>query len=334
MERDRLRLPLLDSALMSDLNILVFLRPNDPGLPALPRMPSGTRAQVAHNVEDALALAPQADALLVATGNAATLERIWRAAPRLRWIHTRPAGVDHLLFADLVKSPIPVTNSRGVFSSSLAEFAAFGLLFFLKNARLLLRNQQLAKWAAYEPGALRGQAVGIVGLGDIGRVCATVLRPFGARIVGLRRSGRPDPVADEVMPADRILDMVASVDHVVVATPLTEETHHLIGDRVLGAMRPGAILVNVGRGKVVDETALLAALDQGRLSGAALDVFEQEPLPPDHPFWRMENVLISPHTADHTKDWEANTMEPFLENVRRFRDGEPLLNPVDKRLGY
>ena len=319
---------------MSDLNILVFLRPNDPGLPALPRMPSGTRAQVAHNVEDALALAPQADALLVATGNAATLERIWRAAPRLRWIHTRPAGVDHLLFADLVKSPIPVTNSRGVFSSSLAEFAAFGLLFFLKNARLLMRNQQLAKWAAYEPGALRGQAVGIVGLGDIGRACATVIRPFGARIVGLRRSGRPDPVADEVVPADRILDMVASVDHVVVATPLTEETHHLIGDRVLGAMRPGAILVNVGRGKVVDETALLAALDQGRLSGAALDVFEQEPLPPDHPFWRMENVLISPHTADHTKDWEANTMEPFLENVRRFRDGEPLLNPVDKRLGY
>ena len=334
MERDRLRLPLLDSALMSDLNILVFLRPNDPGLPALPRMPSGTRAQVAHNVEDALALAPQADALLVATGNAATLERIWRAAPRLRWIHTRPAGVDHLLFADLVKSPIPVTNSRGVFSSSLAEFAAFGLLFFLKNARLLMRNQQFAKWAAYEPGALRGQAVGIVGLGDIGRACATVIRPFGARIVGLRRSGRPDPVADEVVPADRILDMVASVDHVVVATPLTEETHHLIGDRVLGAMRPGAILVNVGRGKVVDETALLAALDQGRLRGAALDVFEQEPLPPDHPFWRMENVLISPHTADHTKDWEANTMEPFLENVRRFRDGEPLLNPVDKRLGY
>ena len=334
MERDRLRLPLLDSALMSDLNILVFLRPNDPGLPALPRMPSGTRAQVAHNVEDALALAPQADALLVATGNAATLERIWRAAPRLRWIHTRPAGVDHLLFADLVKSPIPVTNSRGVFSSSLAEFAAFGLLFFLKNARLLMRNQQLAKWAAYEPGALRGQAVGIVGLGDIGRACATVLRPFGARIVGLRRSGRPDPVADEVVPADRILDMVASVDHVVVATPLTEETHHLIGDRVLGAMRPGAILVNVGGGKVVDETALLGALDQGRLRGAALDVFEQEPLPPDHPFWRMENVLISPHTADHTKDWEANTMEPFLDNVRRFRDGEPLLNPVDKRLGY
>lgn len=319
---------------MPSLNVLVLARPNDPGLPALERLPSGVRALVAHGVDDALPLAPEADAMLVATGNAGTLERIWRAAPRLRWIHTRPAGVDHLLFADLVRSPVPMTNSRGVFSSSLAEFAAFGLLFFLKNAPLLLRNQQLAKWAAYEPGALRGQTIGIVGLGDIGRACATVLRPFGARIVGLRRSGRPDPVADEVVPADRILDMVAGVDHVVVATPLTEETHHLIGDRVLGVMRPGAILVNVGRGKVVDETALLAALDQGRVHAAALDVFEHEPLPPDHPFWRMENVLISPHTADHTKDWEANTMEPFLENARRFRDGETLLNPVDKRLGY
>jgi phosphoglycerate dehydrogenase-like enzyme len=293
---------------MPSLNVLVLARPNDPGLPALERLPSGVRALVAHGVDDALPLAPEADAMLVATGNAGTLERIWRAAPRLRWIHTRPAGVDHLLFADLVRSPVPMTNSRGVFSSSLAEFAAFGLLFFLKNAPLLLRNQQLAKWAAYEPGALRGQTIGIVGLGDIGRACATVLRPFGARIVGLRRSGRPDPVADEVVPADRILDMVAGVDHVVVATPLTEETHHLIGDRVLGVMRPGAILVNVGRGKVVDETALLAALDQGRVHAAALDVFEHEPLPPDHPFWRMENVLISPHTA--------------------------LLNPVDKRLGY
>ena len=319
---------------MTPIKVLVFLRPNDPGLPALARMPTGVQTLVAHDADEAAALAGEADAMLVATGNAATLERIWRAAPRLRWIHTRPAGVDHLLFADLVQSPIPMTNSRGVFSSSLAEFAAFGLLFFLKNAHLLLRNQQLAKWAVYEPGALRGQTIGVVGLGDIGRACAAVLRPFGARIVGLRRSGRPDPVADEVVPADRILEMAARVDHVVVATPLTEETHHLVGDRFLGAMRPGSILVNVGRGKVVDETALLAALDQGRVRAAALDVFEQEPLPPDHPFWRMENVLISPHTADHTRDWEANTMEPFLENVRRFRDGEVLLNPVDKRLGY
>src|SRR6266851_1018249 len=134
---------------MPDLKVLVFLRPNDPGLPALARMPSGVKAMVAHNVDDALPLAAEADALLVATGNAAALERIWRAAPRLRWIHTRPAGVDHLLFADLVRSPVPMTNSRGVFSFSLAEFAAFVLLFFFNHAPHLLRNRELAMLAAY-----------------------------------------------------------------------------------------------------------------------------------------------------------------------------------------
>src|ERR1700704_6362702 len=137
---------------MTSINVLILARPNDPGLSALARMPSGVRALVAHGADDALPLAPEADAMLVATGNAASLERIWHAAPRVRWIHTRPAGVDHLLFADLIQSPVPMTNSRGVFSSSLAEFAAFGLLFFLKDARHLLRQQQLAKWAVYEPG--------------------------------------------------------------------------------------------------------------------------------------------------------------------------------------
>src|SRR5260221_232187 len=180
---------------MAELKVLVLARVNDPGLPALERLPSGLRCLVAHGVDDALPLAPEADAMLVATGNAAVLERIWRAAPRLRWIHTRPAGVDHLLFADLVRSPVPMTNSRGVFSSSLAEFAAFGLLFFLKDARHLLRSQQLAKWAVYEPGALRGRTVGIVVLGDIGRAVATVLRPF---VENVRRCRDGEPLINPV----------------------------------------------------------------------------------------------------------------------------------------
>jgi phosphoglycerate dehydrogenase-like enzyme len=319
---------------MAELTVLVLARADDPGLAALDRLPAGTRARVAHGAEDALPLAPQADALLVATGNAALLERVFRAAPRLRWIHTRPAGVDNLLFPDLVASPIPVTNSRGVFSAALAEFALLGLLFFLKDTRRMLRAQAAGKWTPYEPLPLHGRTVGIVGLGDIGRAVAARLRPLGMRIVGLRRSGRPDPLADEVLPVTQLLDLAARVDDLVVATPLTPETERLIGDRVLGALRPGGVFVNIGRGRVVDETSLLAALDQGRLRGAALDVFEQEPLAPDHPFWSMENVLVSAHTADRTAGWELDTMEVFLENLRRFRDAEPLLNPVDKRLGY
>jgi phosphoglycerate dehydrogenase-like enzyme len=319
---------------MGDVKVLVLARPHDPGLVALERLPVGTRAVVSHEAEDALAHAPEADALLLAKGNAAVLERVWRAAPRLRWIHTRPAGVDHLLFPDLVSSPIPMTNSRGVFSAALAEFALLGLLYFLKDTPRMLRSQEAAKWEPFEPMAAAGRTVGIVGLGDIGRAVASRLRPLGVRVIGLRRSGRPDPAADEVVPASQLLDLARRVDDLVVATPLTPETERLIGDRVFGALRAGAVFVNVGRGRVVDETALLAALDQGRLRGAALDVFEQEPLAPDHPFWRMDTVLVSPHTADRTANWELDTMGPFLENLRRFRDGEVLLNPVDKRLGY
>src|SRR5262245_10032930 len=229
---------------MPDLNVIFLARPNDPGLPALARVPSGVRVDVAHGADDALRLATSADAMMIATGNAALLERVWRAAPRLRWIHTRPAGVDHLLFPELIESPIPMTNSRGVFSASLAEFAVFGLLFFLKNARLMLRNQSAGKWAVYEPLMLAGRTVGIVGLGDIGRAAAKALRPLGARIVGVRRSGAADSLADEVVPTSRLAEVAGRVDDLVVATPLTAETHHLIGERVIGALKPGAVLVN------------------------------------------------------------------------------------------
>lgn len=318
---------------MADLTVLMLARPGDPGLPALSRVPAGVRVVVAHGAEEAIPHAGEADALLVALGRA-PLQAVWPHARRVRWIHTRPAGVDHILFPELVESDVVMTNSRGVFSFSLAEFAVLGLLFFHKDVRRLLSSQAAARWEVYEPGALRGRTLGIVGFGDIGRAVAAVARPFGVRIVALRRTSSPDPLADEVLPAARLLEMVARVDDLVVSAPLTADTHHLVGEAVFRTLRPGAVLVNVGRGPVVDETSLLAALDQGRLRGAALDVFEQEPLPPDHPFWRMENVLVSPHSADHTAGWEANTMGPFLENLRRFRDGEPLLNPVDKRLGY
>ena len=318
---------------MADLTVVMLARPGDPGLPALSRVPAGVRVVVAHSAEDAIPHAGEADALLVAMGRAA-LQAVWPHARRVRWIHTRPAGVDHILFPELVESDVVMTNSRGVFSSSLAEFALLGLLFFHKDVRRLVRNQAATRWEVYEPGALRGRTVGIVGFGDIGRAVAAVVRPLGVRIVALRRTASPDPLADEVLPAARLLDLAARVDDLVVSAPLTADTHHLVGEAVFRKLRPSAVVVNVGRGPVVDETSLLAALDQGRLLGAALDVFEQEPLPPDHPFWRMENVLVSPHTADHTAGWEANTMGPFLENLRRFRDGEPLLNPVDKRLGY
>jgi phosphoglycerate dehydrogenase-like enzyme len=318
---------------MADVTVLMLARPGDPGLPALSRVPAGTRVVVAHGVAEAMPHAAGADALYAAMGRAA-LEAVWPHAPRVRWVHSRSAGVDTLLFPGLVESDVVLTNSRGVFSSSLAEFALLGLLFFHKDTRRLLRSQAAARWEVYEPGELRGRTLGIVGFGDIGRAVAAVVRPLGVRIVALRRTSEPHPLADEVLPTSRLLDMAARVDDLAVTAPLTPDTHHLVGEAVFRALRPGAVVVNVGRGPVIDERSLLAALDEGRLLGAALDVFEQEPLRPDHPFWRMDNVLVSPHTADHTAGWEANTMGPFLENLRRFRDGEALLNQVDKKLGY
>jgi phosphoglycerate dehydrogenase-like enzyme len=175
------------------------------------------------------------------------------------------------------------------------------------------------------------------GSSDIGRAIAERAKPFGMRVVGLRR--RPerearDPLADEVWPLSRLDELMTTADDIAVALPLTVETHHLIGAAEIRAMKPGAVFANVGRGAVVDEPALVRALLEERIKGAVLDVFETEPLPEESPLWRLDNVLLSPHTADHTRTWLQDASQLFLDNLGRFRRGEPLLNLVDKRAGY
>jgi phosphoglycerate dehydrogenase-like enzyme len=157
------------------------------------------------------------------------------------------------------------------------------------------------------------------------------------RVIGLRRrpqQGAGDPLLDEVLPLERRVELMQRSDYVVVATPLTPETRGLVGEAEIQAMKPSAVLMNVGRGPCVDEQALLRALEAGRIRGAALDVFDQEPLPAGHPFYRFDNVLLSPHCADHVPGWLDDAMALFLDNLERFRRGEPLLNVVDKRAGY
>jgi phosphoglycerate dehydrogenase-like enzyme len=179
-----------------------------------------------------------------------------------------------------------------------------------------------------------GQTMGIVGYGDIGRATAEIARALGMRVVALRRSGAADPSVDEMFPASRLHDLMAASDAVVVTTPLTEETRGLIDAAALAAMKPTAILVNVGRGPVVQEAALVSALQRRAIRGAALDVFETEPLPPESPLWGLDDLLLSPHSADHTPGWLQNAMACFLANLRRFLAGEPLANVVDPRKGY
>jgi phosphoglycerate dehydrogenase-like enzyme len=256
---------------------------------------------------------------------------------RLHWLQTRSAGLDGILFPALVDSPVTLTNARGAFSEILAEFTIGAVLFFAKDFRRLVTSQIAGKWDPFDITEIRGQTLGLVGHGDIGRAVARCARAFGMNVLALRRRPeltRDDPHVAQVFPSEGKHDMLRQSDYVVVATPLTPESRGMIGGPEFAAMKPSAVLINIGRGPVVDETALIQALRARRIRGAALDVFETEPLPVGHPFYSLENVLLSPHSADQTSDWKERSMRLFLENFHRYRSREPLLNVVNKKLGY
>lgn len=321
---------------MIDATVWVLTRGNDASLRVLDEAGPGVRYQLGATPAD-FAGAPPPDAILVCSMGRAALEPVLALAPGVRWIHSRAAGLDSVLFPSLVDSDVPLTNGRGVFSSSLAEFAIAALLYFARDFPRLLRNQRRAAWEPFEPLDLAGRTLGIVGYGDIGRAVAERAHRLGMKVIALRR--RPaltgaDPWVEETLAADQLAALMRRADDVVVAAPLTADTRGLVGEEAIGAMKPGAVFVNLGRGPVVVEAALVRALAEGRLRGAALDVFETEPLPAASPLWGMDNVLVSPHCADNTPGWLEAAMRAFLANLERFRRGERLLNVVDKRLGY
>jgi phosphoglycerate dehydrogenase-like enzyme len=320
----------------SPVVVWVLARDGDPGLGVLDPPPEGVRFVVGPDAA-AFAEAPPPAALLDCWSGPKHLAAVVRQAPGLRWLHARSAGVDRVIVPEVLDHPLVLTNGRGVFSPALAEFVVAALLFFAKDLPRLVRSQDAAIWDPYDMETLEGRTVGIVGYGDIGRAVAERLRPFGARILALRRRPRlaeNDPRVSEVLPPQDLGELLARSDDVVVAAPLTPETRGLLGGEAFAAMKPTAVLVNVGRGPVVDEAALVAALAERRIRGAALDVFETEPLPPGSPLWRLPNVLVSPHCADHVPGWIDSAMRLFLRNLDLFRRGEPLLNFVDKARGY
>jgi phosphoglycerate dehydrogenase-like enzyme len=265
------------------------------------------------------------------------LIEIWPELKQVRWIHTRAAGLDRLWFTELLESPALLTNAKGIYSLALAEFVIGAMLFFVKDFRRMLANQAERRWEWMELGTLRGQTVGILGYGDIGQAVARKAKAFDMRVIAVKQRARledQDLEPDLLLPAERFEEMMAGSDYVVLTTPLTPQTRGLIGERALRAMRPTAYLINVGRGAVVQEAALVRALEEQWIAGAALDVFEREPLLAESPFYRLPNVLLSPHSADHTPGWVEAGLELFLENFRRYRQGQPLKNVVDKRAGY
>ena len=255
---------------------------------------------------------------------------------QVRWIHSRAAGVDNLLFPELVNSEILLTNGSGVFSASLGEFVLGAILYFAKDFRRMVRNQVAERWEPFDVEEIDGQTVGIVGYGDIGRAVASRVKPLGVRVLATKRHHPklPDPLVEHFYTPEERCEMMAGCDYIVATAPLTAETRHMIGEAEFAVMKASAVVINVGRGPVIDEAALVNMLAAKRIKGAALDVFEHEPLPAGHPLYQLENVLLSPHCADHTADWQDQAMRFFLEQYQRFQNGEPLRNVVDKRLGY
>jgi phosphoglycerate dehydrogenase-like enzyme len=310
----------------------------DRDLKLLAQLPPETNIAVGNSVEAFERLAGDATVILSWSLAGPLLRDVFAMCPRVRWVHSRSAGLDGVIFPELVLSPVPLTNGRGVFSQSLGEFALGAILYFAKDFRRMNRNQEAGRWEPFDIVEIAGQTVGIVGYGDIGRAVGTRVRAMGMRVLAVKRrgpsAGQADPLIDRVFPPAGLMEMLAGSDYLVVATPLTDETRGMIGERELQAIKPGAVVINLGRGPVIDEAALVRALTGKRIKGAALDVFDTEPLPAGHAFYSLENVLLSPHCADHTPDWTEQAMRFFLAQFQRFSTGKPLENVVEKKQGY
>jgi phosphoglycerate dehydrogenase-like enzyme len=320
---------------MSDLTVLVLGHPDDESLRLLAEAGEGVRFVVAQRPEGLAHAAADAEVLFCSSADPRPLAEFLPHAPRVRWIHVRWAGLDTTLLPPVVEHEATLTNSRGVYSAALGEYVLAAILFFAKDLRRMVRSQEAGVWDVFDVGMVSSSTLGIVGYGDIGRAIAERAKPMGMRVLALRRSApETDPLVDEFVAPDRLSDLMARSDYVAAALPLTSETRRFVDRRAIDALKPSAVFMNVGRGPVVDEEALIEALEAKRIRGAALDVFVNEPLPPGHAFYRMDNVLLSAHCADHTRTWRDDAVRLFLDNLRRYRSGAPLRNVVDKARGY
>jgi len=271
---------------------------------------------------------------------------VFPSATRLQWVQSPAVGVGSLMFPELLASPVVITSARGIRARAIAEHVLGVTIALARRLPAAIRAQVAHRWAQDElegpevdVRTLHGQRMGIVGLGSIGMELVKIAAPFGFRISAIRRRANEPPpdgpfTIDEVWPPDRLPDLLARSDVVVLAAPHTPETKHLIGRPELDLVKRGALLVNIARGRLVDDDAVAEALRDGRLGGAALDVFSREPLDPSSPYWDLPNVIITPHTSGAMRDYWTPLVALFSENLRRFERGLPLLNVVDKVAGY
>ena len=254
----------------------------------------------------------------------------------LKLVQVGSTGVDRYMVPEFQKSDIILINSRGVHGPTVADHAMALLLALARGFPEAYENRLRKKWEAKGSSIvnLNGKTAGLLGLGAIGMEVAVRCKAFGMRVIGTRRNPVETQYVDEVFPPSGLNQVLSQSDFVVCSLPLTSETHHLLTSREFSAMKPSAFFINVGRGPVVREQDLVMALSKGIIRGAGLDVFETEPLPAESPLWEMVNVIITPHSAGFEEDHSRKTFEIFLENLSRFQEGRPLVNQVDKQLGY
>lgn len=303
-----------------------------PGLEAVAEVAEVVPAATVEEVGDALA---GADVLLAWRPRSELLRPAWGRAADLKWIQAASAGVDGLLFPELVESPVVLTNARGVFDEAIAEYTLGLLLLFAKGFPGVLERQRARQWRPRETERLAGQRLLVVGAGPVGHAIGRAAGRLGMVARAVARTPRPgNEVFRAVYGPDELAGACGWADVVVNALPSTSETHHLFDATVFAAMGPHTRFVNIGRGATVDEEALVRALREGRPAGAALDVFEREPLPPESPLWDLPNVIVSPHMAGTFAGWREAVVELFVENLERYLTGRPLRNVVDKGRGY
>jgi phosphoglycerate dehydrogenase-like enzyme len=262
----------------------------------------------------------------------------WEQAAELRWVQTMGAGVNGLLTPELVARDVTVTNASGIHAEPITE-QMFGLLLMHTRRLAAAWDQQRERvWNSRRLSErllmLAGKTLGVLGVGAIGRQSARVGEAFGMHVVGLRRTGEPCPHVARMYTPEQRLAFFSECDVVMNSLPLTEKTRRFMGAAEFAALRPGAIVINTGRGGTIDTEALIESLRSGRLGAALLDVTDPEPLPADHPLWSMENVIITPHYAGGHPGYDERAAAIFLDNLRRYVAGEPLRNVVDKREGY
>lgn len=278
-----------------------------------------------------------ANALLVWDFSASGLAAAWPQARNLVWVHSASAGVDRLLTPEVVSSEVTLTSSRGVLDDAMAEYVLGLVLAVLKDLPGTVRRQLDRRWEHRPTWRLAGRRALVVGPGSIGVSVARLLDAVGVEVDAAGSHARPARSGEpfgSVHDSSDLARVVGAYDLFVLCAPLTDRTRGLVGETVLHAVRPGTILINVGRGPLVDESALLPALRKGCLAAVALDVVEHEPLPPSSPLWSEPGVLISPHMAGDTVGWREDLLALFVDNLRRFRGGLPLRNVVDKERGY